>query len=148
MARIQEKMGDRPAWMRIKDYRAEGRRAELVLSLGKKKKDYWFPVSPTVYERFRGKIQESRLAGLRYLQAYIRQYRGYAGYWPSKRYVERNKLRKASLQESLAATAIKLFSEHVSIADISKQTLLPVEIVTKLLQVSGKLTNPANPCND
>ncbi len=131
-----EKMGDRPAWMKIKKYRAEGRRAELVLSL--RKKDYWFPVSPSVYERFRGKISESRLDGLRYLQRYIRQYRGYAGKWPSKRYERLNKISDTLLEsESISGSIMRLFQEGHKLFAIAQAVSLPVPIVEQFLKVTG-----------
>ena len=134
-------MGDKPAWMKIKAYKAEGRKAELILSLGKKKKDYWFPVTPNVYERFQDFIGRSRYWGLRYLQAYIRTYREYAEVWPSKRYTKKNRLKKNSLlsESALASTVLRMFEEGQSISAIASQTMLPESLVERFLQVSGKL---------
>lgn len=136
---LTEKMGDRPAWMKIKSYREEGRRAELVLGLGKKKKNYWFPISPAIYEKFRGKISSSRYEGLTYLQDYIRRYRGYLGRWPSRRYVERNKIAKSLLTESVGQTVLRMFSEGMSIDIVARETDLSVDLVSKFLKVTGNL---------
>lgn len=134
-------MGDRPAWMKIKKYKAEGRRAELILSLGKKgKRDYWFPVSPSIYENFKTKIQESRASGLLYLQNYIRRYRDYAGKWPSKKYVEKNKLSSGNtFMEGIANEILRLFQEGSSEATIVAATGLPDSLVSRFLRVVGKL---------
>lgn len=134
-----EKMGDKPAWMKIKSYREEGRRSELVLKLGAKKKEYWFPLSPAIYEKFRDKISDSRYEGLTYLQDYIRRYRGYLGRWPSKRYVERNKIKRSLLNETLGETVHKLFAESQNIEQIAAHTGLSIDLVTKFLKVTGKL---------
>lgn len=136
---LLEAMGDRPAWMKIKNYKAEGRKAELILGLGKKKKSYWFPVTPNVYSQFKEKILDSRLVGLRYLQAYIRRYRGYLERWPSKRYVKANQLSKSLLQESIVAQVDRLLSEGANINEISKKTLLPVRLLEKLLKTAGRI---------
>lgn len=133
---LLEKMGDRPAWMKIRKYREEGRRSELVLGLNKR--DYWFPLSPRVYETFQAKIKKSRLEGLTYLQDYIRRYRGYAGRWPSRRYVEQNKLSGKSFVESIAQAILTKFDEGVAPEDIAVATLIPKDLVIRLLQVSGK----------
>jgi len=134
-----EKMGDKPAWMKIKSYREDGRRAELILKLGAKKKEYWFPLSPTIYEKFRDKISNSRYEGLTYLQDYIRRYRGYLGRWPSKRYVERNKIGKSLLNETLSEKLHRLFTESQSIDQIAEHTGLSKDLVLKFLKVTGKL---------
>lgn len=136
---LAEAIGDSPDWMRIKSYREEGRRAELVLKLGaKKRKNYWFPVSPNVFERFKDKIQSSRYEGLTYLQEYIRRYRGYLGRWPSKRYVERNKLSsKNTLVEGVGQSILKMFNEKSSVSAIASVVGLPIRLVEKFLFVSG-----------
>lgn len=141
---INEKMGDRPAWMRVKKYRAEGRNAELVLSLGpaKKRKDYWFPVTPTVYRRFDYAIHEnSRSKGLKYLQSYIRRYRGYTGSWPDAKYVAENKntsKRKSLITEAPIAWDIaNSFKTGTSISDLVESTGLPKDLVIRVLRVQG-----------
>ena len=137
MHTMLEKMGDRPAWMKIKKYRESGRRAELVLSL--RKKEYWFPVSPSVYAKFQNKITESRYEGLVYLQDYIRRYRGYAGIWPSRRYENRNRIENTLLKESVSNSVFRLFDSGASIQDIAKTTSLSEALVQSLLVVSGKM---------
>lgn len=130
-------MGDRPAWMKIKKYREEGRRAELILALGSRKKDYWFPVSPNVYSNFREKIADSRSVGLKYLQKYIRRYRGYAEMWPSKRYQKKNRINDTLLESSLASRAMKMFRDGMTAHDISLATYIPEHLVDRLLEVTG-----------
>lgn len=116
---LEEKYGDRPEWMKITGYR-EGRdpvghrrRGELLLNLSGK--DYWFPVSPRVYENFVSKIvSEDRGSGLRYLQYYIRRYRTYKERWPSKRYVRVNRVfRNSFLPESVTTAQVGLPQEVI-----------------------------------
>lgn len=145
MARIRElleRMGDRPAWMRVKKYRESGKRAELVLSLGpyKNRKDYWFPLTPSVYRKFSYHITESRSRGLKYIQSYIRRYRGYAGTWPDAQYVESNKIagKKSLITEApIAWEVAKLYQEGSTISDLSSATNLPEELLVSVLKVQG-----------
>lgn len=101
LAYLIEKYGDQPEWLRISGYREDydpkrrRRIGELMLSL--RGKDYWFPVTPRVYENFVMKaVRENRGKALRYLQLYIRAYRDYNGRWPNRRYVAKNRLRRGS----------------------------------------------------
>lgn len=145
MARIRElieKMGDRPSWMRVKKYKQSGKRAELILSLGeaKKRKDYWFPLTPSVYRKFSYRITESRSKGLRYLQAYIRRYRGYTGAWPDAKYVEDNKLGGKLSLITEAPIALDISSRYASGEDISslcEATGLPEDLLIAVLKVQG-----------
>lgn len=136
---VTEAIGDTPDWMRIKSYREEGRRAELILKLGaEKRKNYWFPVSPNIFEKFKDKIQSSRYEGLTYLQEYIRRYRGYLGRWPSRRYVERNKLSaKNTLTESIGSRILSLISKGTTVEEIAESCHLPVSLVKRFVFVSG-----------
>jgi hypothetical protein len=111
---LSEKYGDKPEWMKVTGYR-EGRdpvghrrRGEVMLNLSGK--DYWFPVSPKIYETFVTKIvTENRGAGLRYLQQYIRRYRTYKERWPSKRYVRVNRIyRDSFFPESVTPSQVGL----------------------------------------
>jgi hypothetical protein len=94
---LEEKYGDKPDWLRIAAYKeaydpvSHRTKSEIMLKLTGK--DYWFPLSPAVYDKFLEKIlHENRGKGLRYLQNYIRTYKTYKERWPSKRYVRANKL--------------------------------------------------------
>jgi len=89
---LLEILGDQPEWMGIKSLTYSKSDpldvGELILTLGsKRRKDYWFPVHWWVYEKFvRLARHVSRLAGLRYLQRYIRANFGYRGQWPDNFY--------------------------------------------------------------
>ena len=152
---LEEKYGDQPEWMRISGYR-EGRherghrkRAEMLLNLSGR--DYWFPLSPHVYEKFVDKIvTEDRGSGLRYLQRYIRQYREYKDRWPSKRYVKRNRLdRDSFMGEGIDPSQVGLSREmiefildahqggHWSIDKIAKEAGISRNHVESVLVLAG-----------
>jgi len=157
---LEEKYGDQPEWMKISGYR-EGRhavghrkRAELLLNLSGH--DYWFPLSPKVYENFVGKIvNEDRGQGLRYLQRYIRQYREYKDRWPSKRYVKRNRMdRDSFMGEGIDPSQVGLSQEVIdfildahqdgrwSIADIAKEASITRAHVESVLALAGMQDHP------
>ena len=76
---LLEKLGDHPQWMKISAYREEwdsvSHRPKSEMMLNLTGKDYWFPTTRKVYERFLVKsITESRGVGFRYLQRYIRRW--------------------------------------------------------------------------
>lgn len=151
---LEEKYGDDPEWMRITGYR-EGRdpvghrrRGELMLNLTGR--NYWFPVSPHVYERFVEKIvTEDRGTGLRYLQRYIRQYRTYKERWPSKRYVRVNRIHKGSffpesvtpaqvgLPQEIIDAILEAISDGWSPKDIASQLRLSLTQVESVLNARG-----------
>lgn len=137
---LVEKMGSRPAWMKVKKYAQSGNKAELILGLGpaKSRKDYWFPVTPSVYRKFTYHISESRSRGLKYLQKYIRRYRGYTGTWPDAEYTESNKISKTLLTEAPIATQVSsLFLRGRSLRDISEDTYLPENLLVAVLKAQG-----------
>lgn len=129
---MQEKLYDKPEWLRVRGYREarptrkHRKQAELLLRLGTK--DYWFPATPSVYEKFIAKAKsESRGAALRYLQDYIRRYRKYRGVWPDPAYVEKNKISDDSFMERDAL-----------IADYARRTGATVEDVSAILTMRGR----------
>ena len=128
---MHEKLYDKPEWLRVRGYREarptrkHRKHAEILLRLGSK--DYWFPATPSVYERFVNKAKsESRGAALRYLQEYIRRYRKYRGVWPDVDYVEKNKISDDS------------FMERARIADYASRTGASVEEVSSILAMRGR----------
>lgn len=81
-----EKLFDKPEWLKIHSFQVAGPYGELVLKL--QGKSYWFPVTSKAYNKFTDlAIREDRGSGLRYLQRYIRRYKGYNGHnWGPKYY--------------------------------------------------------------
>lgn len=134
---ILEALGDAPEWMRIHSYVQDkkGHKAELILELGESRKKYWFPMTPQVYRRFTYRISESRLKGLKYLQAYIRRYRSYSG-WGSSNYVGENRIKDS---KSLTVKVLRMFSENKSINDVSKALSLSESLVQEVAVTYGAL---------
>jgi hypothetical protein len=137
MSNLYEGMGDAPNWMKVHGYSSDTKRSEIILELGDKGKTYWFPATPHVINKFRALIQESRLEGLRYLQNYIRTYRGYSG-WPDKKYVEDNRI--ADGKKSLTVTVLHMFSEGVSIPDVASKLGLSENLVELVAKTYGALS--------
>lgn len=92
---LDEVLGDKPEWLRIKSYRTailRPKKAELVLEL--RGKNYWFPVSKRVFEKFLDLASSiNRGVGLRFLQRYIREKREYHGFM-NPLYYKQNKIPK------------------------------------------------------
>jgi hypothetical protein len=131
---LLEGMGDKPAWMKVHGYSTDAKRSEIILELGEGGRTYWFPATPHVIRKFRTMIQESRLAGLRYLQNYINTYRGYSG-WPDKNYVETNRIKDG--KKSLTVTVLHMFSEGASLSDVSKDVGLSEDMVELIAKTYG-----------
>lgn len=97
---LEERIGKGRAWLKIKTLKVmpgnRDQKAEMVLSL--RGKDYWFPLSKRVFEKFKSIARTvSRGAGLKYLQKYIRAHRGYREVWfgkvPANSYYWKNRVR-------------------------------------------------------
>lgn len=134
---ILEALGDAPEWMRIHSYVQDkkGHKAELILELGENRKKYWFPMTPQVYRRFTYKISESRLKGLKYLQAYIRRYRGYSGWGPAD-YVKENRIKES---KSLTVKVLRMFAENKKTKDIASALGLSESLVQEVAVTYGAL---------
>lgn len=137
MQDIFEALGDSPEWMRIHSYVQDkrGHKSELILELGERRKKYWFPMTPQVYRRFSYKIGESRLKGLKYLQAYIRRYRDYSGWGPAS-YVEKNRIKQPN---SLTVNVLRMYNENNNINDVSKALNLSESLVREVVVTYGAL---------
>lgn len=101
---LVERLGDKPEWLRIREYREaydkKRRRVMGEIMLELRGRPYWFPVTPSVYERFVDLAWTGdRGLALKYLQAYIRTYRNYNERWPDRRYVRSNKLSRNSFMK-------------------------------------------------
>lgn len=132
---IREKLGDSPQWLKITAYREAGHRAEVLINL--RGRDYWFPVSRSVYENFISKaMTTSRGAGLVYLKNYIREHRKYRERWPDAVYTRRTKLKKGSFLDETSMSQLGISEDVVKkICKLSERGHSPREI-SKILKVS------------
>lgn len=152
---INEKLGDYPKWLKIKAYKEErtknGVKSEMLLNI--RGKDYWFPLTPKVYDKFLERsISESRGSGLIYLRNYIKEHRDYKDRWPDELYYSKNRISQTVRENKFSHLPapfndLDVIASNVgldpyivdSIAEMRKKNFLIKDIATQLRITSGQV---------
>ena len=149
---MMEKLGDSPNWMRIRSYhrlkgKSGGAVGELVLKL--RGKNYWFPCPAKVWRSFYAKAiskWEGRYKGLRYLQKYIRRWKGYKGRMTKSYYTKNRippKLRNQAVSVFGAKTLSKPFKDRQQ--ESAKGESDPHSKATTIEESIRRIRNGADP---